>query len=47
MRDPSLLLLARVPENFRVVAIVSLGYPTEEEPPRRRKSAAELTHWVE
>ncbi|HEV7365498.1 MAG TPA: nitroreductase [Gemmatimonadales bacterium] len=47
MRDPSLLLLARVPENFRVVAIVSLGYPAAEEPPRRRKSVAELTQWVE
>jgi nitroreductase len=47
MRDPSLLQLARVPENFRVVAIISLGYPAEEEPPRRRKSVAELTQWVE
>jgi nitroreductase len=47
MRDPGLLKLARVPENFRVVAIVSLGYPAEEEAPRRRKSATELTHWVE
>jgi nitroreductase len=47
MRDPALLQLARVPENFRVVGIVSLGYPAEEEPPRRRKPAAELTHWVE
>jgi nitroreductase len=47
MRDPALLKLARVPENFRVVGIVSLGYPAEEEPPRRRKPATELTHWVE
>ena len=47
MRDPGLLQLARVPENFRVVAIVSVGYPAEEESPRRRKSATELTHWVE
>ena len=47
MRDPGLLKLGRVPEGFRVVGIVSLGYPADEEPPRRRKSAAELTHWVE
>jgi nitroreductase len=47
MRDPALLRLARVPENFRVVGIVSLGYPAEAEPPRRRKPAGELTHWVE
>jgi nitroreductase len=47
MRDPSLLQLARVPESFRVVGILSLGYPAEEEPPRRRKPAAELTTWVE
>jgi nitroreductase len=47
MRDPALMQLARVPQNFRVVGIVSLGYPAEEEPPRRRQPAAELTHWVE
>jgi nitroreductase len=47
MRDPGLLQLARVPENFRVVGIISVGYPAEEEPPRRRKSAAELTQWLE
>jgi nitroreductase len=47
MRDPALMQLARVPPNFRVVGIVSLGYPAEEEPPRRRTPAAELTLWVE
>lgn len=47
MRDPGLLKLARVPENFRVVGIISLGYPAEDEPPRRRKSAADLIQWVE
>ena len=47
MRDPALLQLARVPESFRVVGVLSLGYPAEEERPRRRKSAAELTSWVE
>jgi nitroreductase len=47
MRDPALLELARVPDGFRVVAIVSLGYPAGAEPPRRRKPAADLTEWME
>lgn len=47
MRDPAVLELARVPPGFRVVGIVSLGYPAESEPPRRRKAAADLTEWVE
>ena len=47
MRDPDLIQLAGVPEKFRVVGIVSLGYPAEQDPPRRRRPAAELTHWVE
>ena len=47
MRDPGLLELARVAQGFRVVGIVSLGYPAEVEPPRRRKPAAELTEWVD
>jgi nitroreductase len=47
MRDPTVLELARVPQGFRVVGIVSLGYPAEAESPRRRKPAAELTEWVE
>ena len=47
MRDPALIELAGVPEGFRVVGLVSLGYPAEQDPPRRRKPAAELTRWVE
>jgi nitroreductase len=47
MRDPAVLALARVPDGFRIVGIVSLGYPAEAEVPRRRKPAAELTEWVE
>jgi nitroreductase len=46
MKDPDLLRLAKVPDGFRVVAIVSLGYPSEAEPPRRRKPASELTTWI-
>lgn len=47
MQDPELMELAGVPPGFRVVGLISLGYPAEQDPPRRRKPAAELTRWVE
>jgi nitroreductase len=47
MQDPDLIQLAEVPPRFRVVGIISLGYPAEQDPPRRRKPAAELSRWVE
>src|SRR4051812_24620599 len=47
MQDPAVLSLARVPEGFRIAGIVSLGYPADSEPPRRRKPATDLTEWVE
>jgi nitroreductase len=47
MRDPELLRLAQVPESFRVVGILSLGYPAELESPRRRKPAIDLTQWFD
>ena len=47
MNDPALMQLAAVPENFRVVGIVSLGYPAVTEPPRRRTPASEVTSWAE
>jgi nitroreductase len=47
MRDLALLRLAQVPEGFRVVGVLSVGYPAESEPPRRRKPASELTRWLE
>jgi nitroreductase len=47
MQDPALLELAGVPEDFRVVGVVSLGHPAEEALPRRRKPAAELTRWLD
>ena len=46
MRDPALLQLALVPEGFRVVGVLSLGYPADEETPRRRKPASDLTRWL-
>ena len=47
MQDAELIQLAGVPEKYRVVGLISLGYPAEQDPPRRRKPAAELTRWVE
>ena len=47
MRDPELIELVGVPEKYRIVGLVSLGYPGEAEPPRRRKPVAEVTRWIE
>ncbi len=47
MGERSLGELAGLAEGFRVVGILSVGYPSEAEPPRRRRGAAELTRWVE
>jgi nitroreductase len=47
MRDPALLELAAVPQSFRVVGILSLGYPTRDELPRPRRPASELTRWLD
>ena len=38
--------LAGVPERYRIVGLISLGYPADHGPPRRRKPVAELTRWV-
>ena len=47
MRDPGLAALVGLEHGFRIVAVVSVGYPAGEESPRRRRPAAELTRWVE
>jgi nitroreductase len=47
MRDPNLLELVQVPQDYRVVGIISLGYPADAEAPRRRTPAAELTQWFD
>jgi nitroreductase len=46
MREPALADLAGLADGHRIVGILSLGYPHEAEPPRRRRPAAELTRWV-
>jgi nitroreductase len=46
MRDPALAELIGLPEGYRVVGVLSLGYPAEAETPRRRRPAGELTRWI-
>ena len=46
MGEPSLRELVGLAEGFRIVGILSLGYPAETEPPRRRRPPAELTRWL-
>jgi nitroreductase len=47
MQDKELVELAGLPEKYRIVGLVSVGYPAEQDSPRRRRPAAELTRWVE
>jgi nitroreductase len=47
MQDPGLAELVGVAENFRIVGLISLGYPAGQDSPRPRKPAAELTRWIE
>jgi nitroreductase len=47
MQDRELIALARVPDKYRIVGLLSIGYPTGPDAPRRRKPAAELTCWVD
>jgi nitroreductase len=46
MTDPDVTALAGLAPGFRIVGIVSLGYPETDEAPRRRRPASELTRWV-
>jgi nitroreductase len=46
MKQPALAELAGLVEGFRIVGVVSLGYPADADEPRRRRPAAELTRWV-
>lgn len=47
MRDAALAELVGLPEGFRVVGIVSLGYPAAEEAPRRRTPVEQVTRWLD
>ena len=47
MRDPDLAALVGLEPGFRVVGVISVGYPAEAEPPRRRRPVEGLTRWVD
>jgi nitroreductase len=47
MRDPELLELVELRSGYRIVGIISVGYPAETNPPRRRKPAADVTQWLD
>ena len=47
MRDPGLAELVELGDGYRVVGILSVGYPAEAAAPRRRRPARELTSWLE
>jgi nitroreductase len=46
MRDPALVRLVGLPEEYRIVGLLSVGYPADTESPRRRRPAGELTQWL-
>jgi nitroreductase len=46
MGDPALGELVGLPDGYRIVGVLSLGYPAEAESPRRRRPVGELTRWL-
>ena len=47
MRDEALAELVGLPQGYRVVGVLSVGYPAETAAPRRRRPVGELTSWIE
>ncbi|MGH7499252.1 MAG: nitroreductase family protein, partial [Gemmatimonadales bacterium] len=47
MLEPDLAELVGLAPGFRIVGVVALGIPAEEEVPRKRRAASELTRWIE
>jgi nitroreductase len=46
LEEPAVQALVQLPGGFRLIAMVSLGYPAGEDAPRRRAPAAERTRWL-
>jgi nitroreductase len=46
MTDPAVEALVRLPEGYRIVAVVSLGYAAEQPAPKRRTDPGEKTTWL-
>jgi nitroreductase len=47
MQDPALAELVGLTPGYRVVGVLSVGYPADPEIPRRRRPAGELTSWLD
>ena len=47
MGEPSVQALVGLPEGFRIVGIVALGFPAEPETPRKRQPVRDLTRWID
>jgi nitroreductase len=47
MRDPALTELVGLPDGHRIVGVLSLGFPADDEAPRKRRPAGELTRWLD
>jgi len=47
LEHPEVVRLALPAIGYRLLALISLGYPAEEQPPRRRTPAEQKTVWVE
>jgi len=46
MTEPELTAIVDLDHRFRIVGVVSLGYPRDIEAPKRRRPAGELTRWI-
>ncbi len=46
MTEPGVTAMVDLDHGFRVVGVVSLGYPRDIEAPKRRRPAGELTRWI-
>jgi nitroreductase len=46
MNDPAARSAANVPPEQRIIAIVNVGVPAEELPPKKREPASTFTTWV-
>jgi nitroreductase len=47
LEDAGVKELVRLPAGHRIVAVISLGYPTAPQEPKRRTDPAERTLWLE
>ena len=47
MNDAAVTELVRLPDGFRIVGIISLGFPGQPQEPKRRTDPAEKTLWLD